>query len=276
MDSNAGKLVQLLRPPECNGGPAGGISGWKILDIYNRAALATLVGPFQPSHAWLLIKVTITWTCPVSAALKLSNDIFSYSGARVRTTAAPVSRRVCIMSDNVLAGWSVLTEWPQLRLGHSVRTNRQFVHYPIHHTSWWGNRCHKWRSSMKNSDKSSTLTLTSLPKRTGTRWTFVRRDALCRVSSRSWKLLRRYPEIEVLAVTVSTWSGLGFNLPDWRSTLKSHCGTGYGGIKFKSTFHNRSSRYVLINKRNRLKILLPDHSPTPNPNVESHMPMFMQ
>ena len=28
------------------------------------------------------------------------------------------------MSDNVLAGWSVLTEWPRLRLGHSVRTDR--------------------------------------------------------------------------------------------------------------------------------------------------------
>ena len=35
------------------------------------------------------------------------------------------------MSDNVLAGWSVLTEWPRLRLGHSVRTDRQLVHYPI-------------------------------------------------------------------------------------------------------------------------------------------------
>ena len=57
---------------------------------------------------------------------------FSYSGARVRTTAALVSRGVCIMSDNVLAGWSVLTEWPRLRLGHSVRTDRQLVHYPIH------------------------------------------------------------------------------------------------------------------------------------------------
>ena len=34
------------------------------------------------------------------------------------------------MSDNVLAGWSVLTEWPRLRLGHSVRTDRQLVHYP--------------------------------------------------------------------------------------------------------------------------------------------------
>ena len=67
----------------------------------------------------------------MSAALKLSSDIFSYSGARVRTTAAPVSRGVCIMSDNVLAGWSVLTEWPRLRLGHSVRTDRQLVHYPI-------------------------------------------------------------------------------------------------------------------------------------------------
>ena len=33
-------------PPECNGGPAGGVSCWKILDIYNRVALATLVGPF--------------------------------------------------------------------------------------------------------------------------------------------------------------------------------------------------------------------------------------
>ena len=38
------------------------------------------------------------------------------------------------MSDNVLAGWSVLTEWPRLRLGHSVRTDRQLVHYPIHKT----------------------------------------------------------------------------------------------------------------------------------------------
>ena len=46
----------------------------------------------------------------MSAELKLSNDIFSLSGARVRTTAAPVGRGVCIMSDNVLAGWSVLTE----------------------------------------------------------------------------------------------------------------------------------------------------------------------
>ena len=47
----------------------------------------------------------------MSAALKFSNDIFLCSGARVRTTAAaPVSRGVCIMSDNVLAGWSVLTE----------------------------------------------------------------------------------------------------------------------------------------------------------------------
>ena len=54
----------------------------------------------------------------MSAALKLSNDSFSHSGARVRTTAAPVSRGVCIMSDNVLAGWSVLTD-------------RQLVHYPI-------------------------------------------------------------------------------------------------------------------------------------------------
>ena len=35
------------------------------------------------------------------------------------------------MSDNVLAGWSVLTECPRLRLGHSVRTDRQLVHYPI-------------------------------------------------------------------------------------------------------------------------------------------------
>ena len=35
------------------------------------------------------------------------------------------------MSDNVLAGWTVLTEWPRLRLGHSVRTDRQLVHYPI-------------------------------------------------------------------------------------------------------------------------------------------------
>ena len=33
-------------PPECNGGPAGGVSCWKISDIYNRVALATLVGPF--------------------------------------------------------------------------------------------------------------------------------------------------------------------------------------------------------------------------------------
>ena len=35
------------------------------------------------------------------------------------------------MSDNVLAGWSVLTELPLLRLSHSVRTDRQLVHYPI-------------------------------------------------------------------------------------------------------------------------------------------------
>ena len=40
-------------PPECNGGPAGGISCWKILCIYNRVALATLVCQFQPSPAWL-------------------------------------------------------------------------------------------------------------------------------------------------------------------------------------------------------------------------------
>ena len=38
------------------------------------------------------------------------------------------------MSDNVLAGWSVLTEWPRLRFGHSVRTDRQLVHYPVHIT----------------------------------------------------------------------------------------------------------------------------------------------
>ena len=43
-------------PPECNGGPAGGVSCWKILDIYNRVALATLMGLFLPSHAWLLRK----------------------------------------------------------------------------------------------------------------------------------------------------------------------------------------------------------------------------
>ena len=41
-------------PPECNGGPAEGISCWKTLDFYNRVGLATLVGRFQPSHAWLL------------------------------------------------------------------------------------------------------------------------------------------------------------------------------------------------------------------------------
>ena len=73
----------------------------------------------------------------MSAALKLSDDIFSYSGARVRRTFAPVSRGVCIMSDNVLAGWSVLTEWPRLRLGHTVRTDRQLKHYPIHNETWW-------------------------------------------------------------------------------------------------------------------------------------------
>ena len=32
--------------PECNRGPAGGVSCWKILDIYNRVAVGTLVGPF--------------------------------------------------------------------------------------------------------------------------------------------------------------------------------------------------------------------------------------
>ena len=39
---------------ECNGVPAGGISCWKILGLYNRVARATLVGQFHPSHAWLL------------------------------------------------------------------------------------------------------------------------------------------------------------------------------------------------------------------------------
>ena len=64
-----------------------------------------------PARSCLVVKVTRTWTCPLSAALWLSTDIpFSFSGACVRTTAAPASRGVCIMSDNVLAGWSVLTE----------------------------------------------------------------------------------------------------------------------------------------------------------------------
>ena len=49
----------------------------------------------------------------------------------MRTTAAPVCMGVCIIFDNVLAGRSFLTEKPRLPLGHSVRTDRQQVHYPI-------------------------------------------------------------------------------------------------------------------------------------------------
>ena len=46
-------------PTECNGGPAGGVSCWKILNIYNRVALATLVGSIL-AQSCLVVKVTRT------------------------------------------------------------------------------------------------------------------------------------------------------------------------------------------------------------------------
>ena len=55
------------------------------------------------------------------------------------------------MSDNVLAGWSVLTEWPRLRPGHSAITDRQLVHYPILKAGkvwgrWFTNHDSEWVS----------------------------------------------------------------------------------------------------------------------------------
>ena len=74
--------------------------------------------------------------CPqVAVALRCIKVIkrhFSTFRCTCLNNRCTCSRGVCIMSDNVLAGWSVLMEWPQLRLGHSVRTDRQLVHYPIH------------------------------------------------------------------------------------------------------------------------------------------------
>ena len=45
-----------------------------------------------------------------SCIIVINRHFYLFSGARVRKTAAPVSRGMDIMSDNVLAGWSVLTE----------------------------------------------------------------------------------------------------------------------------------------------------------------------
>ena len=134
--------------------------------------------------------------------------------------------------------------------------------------SWWGNVATNDEVAWRKVAKSSTFTLSSLPKRTGTRRTFVRQDALCHASSQSWKLLRQYPDIEVWAVTVWTWSRLGFNKPDWRSTLKSHCGITWHQIEINLS---QSIFSICINKRNRLKILLPDESPTPNPNIDGEI-----
>ena len=67
-----------------------------------------------------------------SLSLSLSLSLF-LSPEEKNNSPRQAAECALLMSDNVLAGWFVLTEIPvpRLRLGHSVRTDRQLVHYPI-------------------------------------------------------------------------------------------------------------------------------------------------
>ena len=87
-----------------------------------------------PVQSCLVVKVTrINLNLSSERCIMvIKRHFYRFQVHMCETTAAPVSKGVCIMSDNVLAGWSVLMEQPRLRLGHSVRTDRQLVHYPIH------------------------------------------------------------------------------------------------------------------------------------------------
>ena len=56
------------RPPECNGGPARGISCWKILGLYSQRCTCYTCGSI-PAQPCLVVKVARTRTCPLSTAL---------------------------------------------------------------------------------------------------------------------------------------------------------------------------------------------------------------